>query len=100
MAEYLVVGLQHYDFKDVSGKEIKGNSLYFLDESKDNSYKGYKVGKMSIPDSFLGSFSVFPGLYDLDFSVKVGAGSKVNAILESVGYLSPVNFTNGKPAGK
>lgn len=96
MAKYLVVGLQSYDFKDASGKQVKGSSVYFLDKSTDNGYKGYKVGKMAITEGFVSSFSTFPGLYDLEFSVKVGAGGKVNAILESVSFLSAVKFVDDK----
>lgn len=100
MAKYLVIGIQSYDFKDDKGKSVKGNNIFFLDESKDDGYKGFKTGKMPMPDSFMKSFTTLPGFYDLDFSVKVGAGGKVAAILESVQFQSAAKIIDEKAATK
>jgi integrase len=83
MAKYLVVGIQSYDFKDEKGKSIKGNNVFFLDESKDEGFKGYKTGKLPVNDSFMKTFTSFPGYYDIKFSVKVGSAGKLTAILET-----------------
>lgn len=92
MAKFLVVGLQSFDFKDENGRAIKGNTMYFLDKSDSEGYMGLKTGKMSIPDGMLKAFTVLPGYYDLDFSVRVGAGGKAIATIGSVEFISAVNF--------
>ena len=92
MAKFLVIGLQSFDFKDENGREIKGNSIYFLDKSDREGYIGLKTGRISIPDGLLKEFSVLPGFYDLDFSVRIGAGGKTVATVGSVEFISGVNF--------
>lgn len=100
MAKYLVTGMQSYDFKDDKGKRVKGNNIFFLDKSNDEGFNGYKTGKMPIPEGYIKSFSVYPGFYDLDFSVKVGSGGKVAAILESVQFISAAKIVDEKAAVK
>lgn len=92
MAKFMVIGLQSFDFKDENGRTIKGNTIYFLDKSEREGYMGYKTGKISIPDGLLKAFKVLPGFYDLDFSVRVGAGGKTLATVSSVEFISAVNF--------
>lgn len=98
MAKCLVIGLQSYNFKDDSGKEIKGNNIFFLDKSDSDGYTGFKTGKVSVPDGLVKAFAVVPGFYDLDFGVKVGAGGKVAVSLESVQFMSGVKFNEEKLA--
>lgn len=100
MAKFLVVGLQSFNFKDDSGRTIKGNTIYFLDKSDSEGYRGLKTGKISIPDGLLKAFNVLPGFYDLDFSVRVGAGGKTVATVGSVEFISSVNFVEEKQATK
>ena len=92
MAKYLVIGLQSFNFKDENGREIKGNSIYFLDKSDREGYRGLKTGKISIPDGLVKEFNVLPGLYDLEFSVRIGAGGKTVATVGSVKFISEVNI--------
>jgi len=92
MEKYVVVGLQSFDFKDENGRTIKGNTIYFLDKSDREGYIGYRTGKMSIPDGMLKEFKVIPGLYNLDFRVRVGAGGKPVATLCGVEFISEVNI--------
>jgi hypothetical protein len=98
MAKYLVVGMQSYDFKDDNGRQMKGSNIFFLDESSDDTFKGFKTGKMPIPEGFIKTFTTFPGFYDLDFSVKVGAQGKVNAKLESIQFIAPAIINEQKTA--
>lgn len=100
MAKFLVVGLQSFNFKDDSGRVIKGNTIYFLDKSNSESYRGLKVGKISVSDGLLKGFTVLPGFYDLDFSVRVGAGGKTVATVDSVDYISDVNFVEARHMAK
>lgn len=101
MAEYLVIGMQSFDFKSDDGKNIKGSSIFFLDKAADNdSFVGYKTGKMSVPDSMTKAFTAIPGIYDLDFSVKVGAGGKIAASLNSIGFIAPAKFMQEKQGVK
>jgi hypothetical protein len=99
MAKFLVVGLQSFNFKDDSGRTIKGNNIYFLDKSDREDYRGLKTGKISVSDNLLKAFTVLPGFYDLDFSVRVGAGGKTVATISSVEFISAVNF-EGKQVTK
>ena len=96
MAKFLVVGLQSFEFKDENGRTIKGNTIYFLDKSDREGYIGYRTGKISIPDGMLKAFKVLPGIYDLDFSVRVGAGGKTVATIGSVEFISEVSFEEVK----
>lgn len=99
MAKYLVTGMQSYDFKDDStGRSIKGTNIFFLDKSDTDGFMGYKTGKVSVPAGFIKAFSVFPGYYELDFHIKVGAGGKVNAVLESVQFISAIKIVEDKAA--
>lgn len=92
MAKFMVVGLQSFDFKDENGRTIKGNTIYFLDKSKSESYRGLKTGKISIPDGLVKEFNVLPGLYNLDFSVRIGSGGRTIATVNSVEFISEVNI--------
>jgi hypothetical protein len=98
MAKYIVIGVQSYDFKDDNGKSIKGNHVFFLDESEQEMFRGFKTGKMSVPDSMVKAFSTLPGVYDIDFSVRVGAGGRVAASINSVGFIAPIKFLEEKGA--
>ncbi len=100
MAKFLVVGLQSFDFKDDNGRPIKGNIIYFLDKSDREGYRGLKTGKISIPDGLLKEFKVLPGFYDLDFSVRIGAGGRTVATVGSVEFISAVNFEETKQISK
>jgi hypothetical protein len=92
MAKIMVIGLQSFDFKDENGRPIRGNTIYFLDKSDREGYIGLKTGKISISDSLIKAFNVIPGFYDVEFSVRVGAGGKTVATIGSVELLSAVNF--------
>ena len=92
MAKFMVIGLQSFNFKDENGREIKGNTIYYMDKSNSESYRGLKVGKIPIPDDLVKEFNVLPGLYDLEFSVRVGAGGKSIATICGVKFIAEVNI--------
>lgn len=92
MAKFIVIGLQQFNFKDDNGRTIKGNFIYFLDKSDREGYRGLKTGKISIPDGLTKAFTVLPGLYELDFSVRIGAGGRIIATVNSVEFISEVNI--------
>ena len=92
MAKFVVIGLQKFDFKDDDGRTIKGNTIYFLDKSNRESYRGLRIGKISIPDGLTKAFTALPGLYELDFSVRIGAGGRTIATVNSVEFISEVNI--------
>jgi len=92
MAKFIVIGLQSYNFRDDSGRTIKGNNIYFIEKSNSESYRGYKLGKIPIPDGLVKEFNVLPGLYDLQFSVRVGARGKSVATICGVEFISEVNI--------
>lgn len=97
MSKYVVIGKQSYDFKDENGKAIKGSNIFFLDKSDANDgYSGLKTGKIAVTEGLLKAFTEVPGIYDLEFAVKVGAGGKAAATLSSVKLLGPAQIVEGK----
>lgn len=96
MSKYIVIGKQSYDFKDENGKVIKGSNIFFLDKSDGYGYSGLKTGKIAVTEGLLKTFTELPGIYDLEFAVKVGAGGKVAATLSSVKLLGPAQIVEGK----
>lgn len=96
MSKYIVIGMQSYDFKDENGKAIKGSNIFFLDKAEGNGFSGLKTGKIAVTDGLVKAFTELPGIYDLDFAVKVGAGGKVAATLSSVKLMGPAKIVEGK----
>ena len=92
MAKFIVIGLQQFNFKDDSGRSIKGNTIYYMDKSNSDSYRGLKIGKIPIPDSIVKEFNVLPGLYDLELSVRAGSGGKSVATICGAEFISEVNI--------
>ena len=92
MAKYVVIGIQSFNFTDDSGRKIKGNNIYYMEKSNSDSYRGIKIGKIPIPDGLVKEFNVLPGLYDLEFSVRVGSGGKSVATICGAEFISEVNI--------
>lgn len=92
MAKFIVIGLQSFNFKDDNGRTVKGNLIYFIDKSSSESYRGLKTGKIRIPDDLVKEFNVLPGLYELDFSVRIGSGGRTISTVNSVEFISEVNI--------
>ena len=69
----------------------KGNTIYFWTSQKRRLYG--PENREDVDSRWYGeAFTVLPGYYDLDFSVRVGAGGKALATIGSVEFISAVNF--------
>jgi len=90
MSKVLIMGASRYDFKDESGRTVKGCKIAILDTSEDSAdnVHGVMPKYITAPIEAFENFEKAPAFYDVDFTVKLGNKKPV---------LNPTKFTYVSP---
>ncbi|MDR3289437.1 MAG: hypothetical protein LBT22_08425 [Peptococcaceae bacterium] len=95
MNTYLILGCYAYNFvnKD-TGEVIKGNTMHIVDpfDVDDGNRKGCVPLKLTISDKVRENIGELPGLYDIDFGQRPGAGGKPTSYVRNLSFVAPVDL--------
>lgn len=89
MAEYTVLGVKGYDFKDDSGNRKSGATLYYIDEPIDQGLmKGYIPFTINIDLDTAKKLTKFPCKCDIDFKRIPNSKGRAIEVFDSLTYVS------------
>ena len=93
MAEYIILGVRRYGFRNDRGELVEGIKMTYLDtpEQGDNA-KGYTPLTITAPIELWRDFEVVPGFYDVDFRQRPDSRGKPVLVLDSVKFKKPVQI--------
>lgn len=96
MEGYKVIGVKRYSFENrQSGEKVVGCKVSYLDEkvpSTNPNEKGYPTLEISCPYEMFDKFTVVPGKYDLNFTMKPGKNNKPVLELKDATYIHELDF--------
>lgn len=96
MNRFLVLALQHYDFKNDSGERVNGVKVTYLNpkvSSRENEV-GYCPLIVNISDSsVVRKFGQVPGIYNMTFEQVTGRNNRPAIILSDVEFVSAVDMS-------
>ncbi len=99
--EYIVLGVQSWEIEDEkTRKKLDGISVHYLDPSSPSEEEdsvGIFTAKLTAKTSLKDSFTTLPGRYIFDIGLKRTGGGKTGVELNSVKYVSSVDFSSTKP---
>ncbi|HHY13088.1 MAG TPA: hypothetical protein GX526_00375 [Thermoanaerobacterales bacterium] len=96
MNRFLVLALQHYDFKNDSGERVNGAKVTYISpkaSSRENEV-GYCPLIVNISDSsVVRKFGQVPGIYNMTFEQVTGRNNRPSIILSDVDFINEVDMS-------
>lgn len=78
MSRHHVLHVSRYDFKDDSGRTVRGAKVTYLGESQnDEKSRGNPVIKINGPYELFEKFHKVPSTYEMDFAQKQSSNGQV-----------------------
>lgn len=89
MMQLKVYAKSKYDFVTDEGQNLKGAKIFVVDKPvKEENKEGIFFTPFAVTDEVYNSLKTIPGLYDIDFSLKVG--SKGQMTVEKIKFVSEI----------
>ena len=96
----IVLSASTYDFKDDSGKALKGTTLHYVlasdlspheDPDPDRNFKGYRPVKATLPLDAYQKLDVVPGIYNLVLTIEAGSDGKIKTVPIDFAFISGIS---------
>lgn len=94
MERYLILHARPYDFKDDSGRQVKGCTVSYLQEEADEGQggRGHAPLQISATEEVWFQLTALPGRYLMDFRQRPGKNNRPITMLTGVTLCEPVDL--------
>lgn len=93
MAKYVALGYKGYDFKNDNGEQLKGATLFYLDEALEQGLmRGFVPFQVTVDLDVAQNIKGFPCSCDIEFKRVPNSKGKAVEVFKSFEYIAPAEI--------
>jgi hypothetical protein len=94
MANYVVLGVRQFSFKDDRDRQVEGCKVTYLDAPSDQpGVRGYQPLTVTTPIEYWNQFTTIPAIYNIDFAQRPDAKGKPVLTVRNAEFIDQVDFS-------